>query len=141
MTATVVKPEVFFGIDAADARQVVTQIVAGESPKPAQGMTSDTLLKRVAEWLKAGFRVHCVYEAGPTGFALARQLIALGAARLVVRARQLDASLKNSFGRTRRDRCRRSLWRLVRPRSSTATNRVRSLLLLHRGTLREAFQR
>ena len=51
VTAAVVKPEVFFGIDAADARQVVTQIVAGESPKPAQGMTSDTLLKRVAEWL------------------------------------------------------------------------------------------
>ena len=87
VTAAVSKPEVFFGIDAADARQVVTEIIAGESPKPAQGMTSETLLKRVAERLKAGFRVHCVYEAGPTGFALARQLIALGAECLVVRAR------------------------------------------------------
>ena len=103
-TAAVAQPEVFFGIDAADARQVVTQIVAGESPKPAQGMTSETLLKRVAERLKAGFRVHCVYEAGPTGFALARQLIALGATCLVVRARQLER-----YGRWRKNDKRDSL--------------------------------
>src|SRR5512132_1584272 len=70
VTAAVAQPEVFFGIDAADLRQVVTQIVASESPKPAQGMSKETLLKQVARWLKAGFRVHCVYEAGPTGFAL-----------------------------------------------------------------------
>jgi len=82
--AAVSQPEIFFGIDA------VTQIVAGESPKPAQGMTRETLLKRVAEFLKAGFRVHCIYEAGPTGFALARELIALGADCLVVRARSLE---------------------------------------------------
>jgi len=103
-TAAVAQPEVFFGIDAADARQVVTQIVAGESPKPAQGMTSETLLKRVAERLKAGFRVHCVYEAGPTGFALARQLVALGAECLVVRARQLER-----YGRRRKNDKRDSL--------------------------------
>lgn len=98
VTAAVSQPEVFFGIDAADARQVVTQIVAGESPKPAQGMTSDTLLRRVAEALKAGFRVHCVYESGPTGFALARQLLALGADCLVVRARSLER-----YGRRRKN--------------------------------------
>lgn len=103
-TAAVAPAEVFFGIDAADARQVVTQLVAGESPKPAQGMTSETLLKRVAERLKAGFRVHCVYEAGPTGFALARQLIALGAECLVVRARQLER-----YGRRRKHDKRDSL--------------------------------
>ena len=34
--------------------------------------------------------MHCVYEAGPTGFALARQLLALGATCLVVRPRRLD---------------------------------------------------
>jgi transposase len=103
-TAAVAQPEVFFGIDAADARQVVTQIVAGESPKPAQGMTSETLLKRVAERLKAGFRVHCVYEAGPTGFALARELIALGANCIVVRARSLER-----HGRRRKNDKRDSL--------------------------------
>lgn len=90
VTAAVSSPEVFFGIDAADQRQVVTLLVAGESPKPAQGMTKETLVKRVAQFLKAGFRVHCVYEAGPTGFALARELIALGANCLVVRAQKLE---------------------------------------------------
>jgi transposase len=89
-SAAVSTREVFVGIDAADLRQVVTLIPAGESPKPAQGMTKETLLKRVAQLLKAGFRVHCVYEAGPTGFALARELIALGANCLVVRARTLE---------------------------------------------------
>ena len=90
VTAAVVQPEIFFGIDAADQRQVVTVIVAGESPKPAQGMSRETLVKQVARALKAGFRVHCVYEAGPTGFALARELIALGAQCLVVRAQKLE---------------------------------------------------
>lgn len=89
-SAAVSTREVFVGIDAADLRQVVTLIPAGESPKPAQGMTKETLLKRVAQLLKAGLRVHCVYEAGPTGFALARELIALGADCLVVRARALE---------------------------------------------------
>ena len=89
-TAAVSSREAFLGIDAADRRQVVTQIVGSESPKPAQGMTSETLVKRVAQLLKAGFRVHCVYEAGPTGFALARELIAQGAECLVVRARTLE---------------------------------------------------
>jgi transposase len=90
VTAAVSSPEVFLGIDAADLRQVVTQIVAGESPKPPQGMTRETLVKRVAQFLKAGFRVRCVYEAGPTGFTLARELIALGAECIVVRAQKLE---------------------------------------------------
>ncbi len=98
VTAAVSVPEIFFGIDAADVRQVVTQIVAGDSPKPAQGMTRETLLRHVAQRIKAGFRVHCVYEAGPTGFSLARELIALGATCLVVRARQLER-----YGRRRKN--------------------------------------
>jgi transposase len=60
-------------------------------------MNTTTLLKRVAVLLKDGFRVHCVYEAGPTGFALARQLLALGATCLVVRPRRLER-----YGRRRK---------------------------------------
>lgn len=90
VAAAVLPREAFVGIDAADVKQVVTFITAGESPKPPQGMTRATLLKRVAQLLKAGLRVHCVYEAGPTGFSLARELIALGAHCLVVRARSLE---------------------------------------------------
>ena len=104
VTATVSPREAFLGIDAADRRQVVTLILAGESPKPAQGMTKETLLKRVAQLLKTGFRVHCVYEAGPTGFALARELIALGADCIVVRARTLER-----HGRRRKNDKRDSL--------------------------------
>lgn len=63
MEAAVLKPEIFLGIDAADLRQVVTRFIPSEGPKPAEGMTKDTLVKRVAQLLKAGFRVHCAYEA------------------------------------------------------------------------------
>jgi transposase len=98
MAAAVLKPEIFLGIDAADLRQVVTRFIPSEGPKPAEGMTKDTLVKRVAQLLKAGFRVHCVYEAGPTGFALARELIALGAHCLVVRPRNLER-----YGRRRKN--------------------------------------
>lgn len=104
VTAAVSSKEAFVGIDAADRRQVVTLIKAGESPKPAQGMTKETLVKRVAQLLKSGLRVHCVYEAGPTGFALARELIALGADCLVVRARKLER-----HGRRRKNDKRDSL--------------------------------
>lgn len=104
VTAAVSARHAYLGIDAADLRQVVTLIVAGESPKPPQGMTRETLLKRVAQLHKTGFRVHCVYEAGPTGFALARDLMALGAECIVVRARSLER-----HGRRRKNDKRDSL--------------------------------
>lgn len=88
--ATVLTEEVFLGIDTAKTKHVVSRFVLGEGAKPAEGMVTATLLARVAKWRKAGAAVHCVYEAGPTGFALARQLIALGATCLVVRPRRLD---------------------------------------------------
>jgi transposase len=82
--------ETILGIDTASVRHVTARFVLGEGVKPTEGMTTTTLLARVARWRKAGAAVHCVYEAGPTGFALARQLIALGATCLVVRPRRLD---------------------------------------------------
>jgi biotin operon repressor len=53
----------FRGIDVADARHVVTRFVPGEEARPAEGMTSDTVVKRVDKLLKEGFRVHRVLEA------------------------------------------------------------------------------
>jgi len=82
--------EVFLGIDTAKRRHVVSRFVPGEGAKPAEGMNTATLLARVGKWRKAGLAVHCVYEAGPTGFALARKLLELGATCLVVRPRRLD---------------------------------------------------
>lgn len=90
--------ELFVGIDAAKHWQVVTRFVPGEGAKPAEKMTVETLLKRVAGWLKEGLKVHCAYETGPTGFALARRLIAVGATCLVVRAKRPER-----YGRRRKN--------------------------------------
>ena len=90
--------EVFLGIDVAKRLQTVARFVPGEGVKPAEKMSAPTLLKRVAALRQAGVRVHCVYEAGPTGFALARRLIELGADCLVVRPKRLDR-----YGRRRKN--------------------------------------
>lgn len=89
--------EIFLGIDVAKARHVVARFVPGEGVKPTEGMTTATLLARVEKYRKAGLAVHCVYEAGPTGFWLARKLLALGATCLVVRPKRLDR-----YGRRRK---------------------------------------
>lgn len=89
--------EIFLGIDVAKARHVVARFVPGEGVKPTEGMTTATLLARVEKYRKAGLAVHCVYEAGPTGFWLARKLLALGATCLVVRPKRL-----NRYGRRRK---------------------------------------
>jgi transposase len=95
--AVAVSKELYLGIDVAAARHVVTRFVPGEGSKPAEAMITATLVKRVEQLLKQGFVVHCVYEAGPTGFALARDLLALGAKCLVVRPRKLER-----YGRRRK---------------------------------------
>lgn len=83
--------ELFVGIDTSGDKQVVTRLVPGEGAKPAEGMAVATLLSRITRWIKEdGWRVHCVYEAGPTGFGLHRQITALGAACLVVRPKRLE---------------------------------------------------
>src|SRR5688572_10451905 len=89
-------------------------------------MTKDTLVKRVAQLLKAGFRVHCVYEAGPTGFALARELIALGAHCLVVRPRNLER-----YGRRRKNDKRDSRELALNLANHCGTGRKTSCLTLH----------
>lgn len=71
--------EVFLGIDTSATKQAVTQFIPGEGAKPAEAMSTETLLGKVAKWVKAGVAVHCVYEAGPTGFGLHRQLMEHGA--------------------------------------------------------------
>ena len=48
--ATVLTEEVFLGIDTASVRHVVARFVLGEGAKPAEGMTTVTLLARVAKY-------------------------------------------------------------------------------------------
>lgn len=82
--------EIFLGIDTAAAKHVVTRLIPGESAKPAEAMNTETLVAKVAKWVKGGGAVHCVYEAGPTGFALYRRLVQAGATCLVVRPKRLE---------------------------------------------------
>ncbi len=89
-TVGAVMKELFVGIDTSKTKQVVTRLLPGEGAKPSEAMTVDTLLARVGRWVKEGHRVHCVYEAGPTGFGLQRQLVAAGATCLVVRPKRLE---------------------------------------------------
>jgi len=88
--AGAVVSEIFLGIDTAATKHVVTRLIPGEGPKPAEAMNTATLVAKVAKWVKAGVVVHCVYEAGPTGFALYRQLVQAGATCLVVRPKRLE---------------------------------------------------
>jgi len=88
--AATVLSEIFLGIDTSAAKHVVTRLIAGEGPKPAEAMSTETLVAKVAKWVNAGVAVHCVYEAGPTGFALYRRLVKTGATCLVVRPKRLE---------------------------------------------------
>src|SRR6185503_19496135 len=88
--AATVLSEIFLGIDTSAAKHVVTRLIPGEGPKPAEAMSTEPLVAKVAKWVNAGVAVHCVYEAGPTGFALYRRLVKTGATCLVVRPKRLE---------------------------------------------------
>lgn len=88
--ATTVSEDVFMGIDAAKVKQVVTEVCCRGRSEAGRGDERGVLVARIARLVKGGRRVHSVYEAGPTGFGLCRQIIALGATCLVVRAKRLD---------------------------------------------------
>lgn len=88
-TAVTVPKELFVGIDTSRIKQVVTRLRPGERPNPAEAMGTETLLARVGRWVKEGYRVHCVSEAGPTGFGLQRAIVSAGATCLVVRPKRL----------------------------------------------------
>ena len=82
--------EMFVGIDTSKVTQVVTCLIPGEGAKPAEKMGTEGLLKRIARWRAEGWTVHCVYEAGPTGFVLHRRIVGMGASCLVVRPKRLE---------------------------------------------------
>ena len=63
---------------------------SSEVRRAARSGGTAILVTRVDEWRKAGIKVHCVYETGPTGFWLAHQLLTLCATCLVVYRKRLD---------------------------------------------------
>lgn len=83
---------ILLGIDqhAADLR-VVRQLDGAGSQPPQRIYPGDNLERFIKKQLALAKTVHAVYEAGPCGFGLARQLQAWGVVVLVIRPMKLDA--------------------------------------------------
>ena len=72
----------------------VVRMCDGQSPQPAQRFTPASFLPFVQKQLTLADQVFVVYEAGPGGFHLHRQLTALGATAFVVHPVKLDPQHK-----------------------------------------------
>ena len=93
---------IFAGIDAATTKHVVTRLIPGEGPRPAEAMNTATVVAKVAKWVKAGVAVHGIDEAGPMGVAQDRPRAQAGAPCRVVRPKRLEwPALASSAARTR----------------------------------------
>jgi transposase len=68
----------------------VVRMCDGQSPQPAQRFSPATFLNFVQKQLTLANQVVVVYEAGPGGFHLHRQLTALGVTAYVVHPQKLD---------------------------------------------------
>jgi transposase len=78
------------GIDVhADSYRVVRQ-VDNATPQPAQKFTPADFLAWAAKQLPLAQEVHSCYEAGPFGYGLHRQLLAMGLHNVVVRPQNWD---------------------------------------------------
>ena len=72
----------------------VVRMCDGQSPQPAQRFTPASFLPLVQKQLTLADQVFVVYEAGPGGFHLHRQLTALGVTAFVVHPQKLDPQHK-----------------------------------------------
>ncbi|HEV2435083.1 MAG TPA: hypothetical protein VG077_03725 [Verrucomicrobiae bacterium] len=71
----------------------VVRMCDGQSPQPAQRFTPASFLPFVQKQISLADQVFVVYEAGPGGFHLHRQLTALGATAFVVHRQKLVFSV------------------------------------------------
>src|SRR5881296_997037 len=78
------------GIDVHQDLYVVVEQVDGSNPKPPQRFQKQTFLHWAAKLKSEGAEVHAVYEACGFGFALQRNLSALGIHCYVVCPQKLD---------------------------------------------------
>lgn len=82
--------QIKLGVDVhADSYRVVRQIDSS-APQPAQKMSPAQFLKFAQRQLQLASEVHCCYEAGPFGYGLHRQLVAMGVRNVVVRPQDWD---------------------------------------------------
>ena len=82
--------QIKLGIDVhADSYRVVRQL-EDATPQPAQKFTPQGFLLWVQKQVLLARTVHSCYEAGPFGYTLHRQLLALGVRNVVVRPQNWD---------------------------------------------------
>lgn len=82
--------QIKLGVDVhAESYRVVRQI-DGSTPQPAQKMTPTQFLEFARKQLEQGQEVHSCYEAGPFGYSLHRELVAMGINNVVVRPQNWD---------------------------------------------------
>lgn len=79
------------GLDVHAAFIMVVMQIENSHPKPAQKFTAAKFLDWVRKLLDQAERVVSCYEAGPTGYWLHRQLMALGVENIVVCPTKLDS--------------------------------------------------
>jgi transposase len=72
----------------------VVRMCDGQSPQPAQRFTPASFLTFVEKQRSLADQAFVVYEAGPGGFHLHRQLTALGVTAFVVHPQKLDPQHK-----------------------------------------------
>ena len=81
-------------VDAHAAFLMVSWQMDGSNPKRPQRFKVEAFLHWLGKQVKACKKVVCCYEAGPTGFWLHRQIVALGAVNHVVCPTCLDSRRK-----------------------------------------------
>jgi transposase len=83
-------PTIKLGLDVhADSIRVV-RMIDGATPQPAQKMSPKDFLKWAAKQVPLADKVYSCYEAGPFGYGLHRQLVAMGIENVVIRPQVLD---------------------------------------------------
>jgi len=78
------------GLDVHADTIVVVRILDNSTPQPAQKFTPAKFLAWIRTQLPLAERVHSCYEAGPFGYGLHRDLVALGVRNVVVQPVCLD---------------------------------------------------
>jgi transposase len=82
--------QIKLGLDVHAETIVVVRILENSTPQPAQSFTPEKFLAWAKSQLAQASEVHSCYEAGPFGYVLHRQLVALGIRNVVVQPVCLD---------------------------------------------------
>jgi transposase len=83
-------PNIKLGLDVHADTIVVVRVLDHGAPQPAQKFTPAKFLAWVKTQFRQGEQIHSCYEAGPFGYKLHRDLLALGVHNIVVQPVCLD---------------------------------------------------